>query len=259
MSELEVVTTVPQESQIAEAIATAETIPQEQAPVAEPRKIKVKYLHEDKEVTDEEAVPLIQKGMDYDRVKTQADQLQEDRKFIEGLAKEYGMDAATLKAELSKAARATKAQELIDKGIPDDVVDEILENRKYREEQKARETQAQADTRRQNDAAAFLKEYPDVKPTDIPQSVWKDVEEGIPLIHAYAKHENSILRAQVQKTSMLAAVQTQNFENSNAAPGSINGTASAPDYYSPERVEKMSDRQVADNWTKIQASMKKWK
>jgi hypothetical protein len=39
----------------------------------EPRRIKVKYLKEEKELTEEEAVPYIQKGMNYDYVKAKAD------------------------------------------------------------------------------------------------------------------------------------------------------------------------------------------
>jgi hypothetical protein len=262
MSEME--TTVPQESQQAEVAAAiveaSTTTPTEQAPQAqEPRKLKVKYLHEDKEVTEDEAVPLIQKGMDYDRVKAQSEALMEDRKYIEDLAKEYGMDPKTLKTELAKAAKATKMQELTAKGIPDDVAEEIIESRKFREEQKARETQVQATERQNREAAEFLREYPDVKATDIPQNVWNDVNNGIPLVHAYARHENSLLKAQMNKASAAAAVQSKSAENASAAPGAIGGSAPSPDYYSPERVEMMSDRQIADNWTKIQASMKNWK
>ena len=263
MSEVE--TTVPQESQQAE-VATAineasTTTPTEQAaPQAqEPRKLKVKYLHEDKEVTEDEAVPLIQKGMDYDRVKAQSESLMEDRKYIEDLAKEYGMDPKTLKTELAKAAKATKLQELTAKGIPDDVAEEILESRKFREEQKARETQTQATERQNREAAEFLREYPGVKASDIPKNVWDDVNNGIPLVHAYARHENAMLKAQMQKAGAVAEVKAASASNAAAAPGAIGGSVSSPDYYSPERIETMSDRQVAENWPKIQASMKHWK
>jgi hypothetical protein len=262
MPELE--TTVPQESQqtgLQEAIENAETTPQEAAaPVTEQRKLKVKYLHEDKEVTEDEAVPLIQKGMDYDRVKAQSESLMQDRKYIEDLAKEYGMDPATLKTELAKAAKATKLQELTAKGIPDDMAEEILESRKFREQQKEKETQAQAAERQNREAAEFLKEYPSVKATDIPPSVWTDVNNGIPLIHAYAKHENSMLRAQVQKASAVDAIKEQSASNATAAPGSISGAS--PDssgYYTSDAVENMTQRQIADNYEKIVKSMNHWK
>ena len=260
------VTTVPQESQVAEvvdAIASAETTPQsgEQAtPTPEPRKLKVKHLHEEREVTEDEAIPLIQKGMDYDRVKTQSEQLMEDRKFIEGLAKEYGMDPATLKTELAKAAKATKLQELTAKGVPEDMAEEVIAARQYREELKARETQAQAEARRKEEAAAFLKEYPDVKPTDIPPSVWMDVENGVPLVHAYAKYENASLRAQMQKFAAVGAVAQQSAANAAAAPGAIGGAPAVEnDFISQEAFLKMSDRESAANWDKIQKSMKHWK
>lgn len=270
------VTTVPQESheaEIAAAIAEADTNPQmgdeqagiegeaaQETPKPEPRKLKVKHLHEEKEITEDEAIPLIQKGMDYDRVKTQSEQLMEDRKFIEGLAKEYGMDAATLKSELAKAARASKMQELTEKGVPVDVAEEVIEARKYREELKARETQAQAEARRRQEASDFLKEYPDVKPTDIPASVWQEVEAGIPLIHAYARHDATSLRAQLQKYATVGAVAQKSASNAAAAPGGISGApAVESDYISPEAFERMTQREAMQNWDKIQKSMKKWK
>ena len=258
-------TTVPQESQQAEvtaAIVEASTTTQlEQAtpPAQEQRKLKVKYLHEDKEVTEDEAVPLIQKGMDYDRVKAQSESLMEDRKYIEDLAREYGMDPKTLKEELAKAAKATKMQELTSKGIPDDVAEELIESRKFREEQKIKETQVQATERQTREAAEFLKEYPDVRATDIPQSVWTDVNNGIPLVHAYARHENSVLKAQMQKVSAVAAVQSKNAENASVAPGAIGGSAPSPDYISQEAFMLMSDKDIAKNWDKVSASRKRWK
>jgi hypothetical protein len=150
-------------------------------------------------------------------------------------------------------------QELTAKGIPDDVAEELIESRKLREEQKARETQAQATERQNREAAEFLKEYPDVRATDIPQNVWNDVNNGIPLVHAYARHENSMLRAQMNKASAAAAVQSKSAENASAAPGAIGGSAPSPDYVSQEAFMLMSDKDIAKNWDKISASRKRWK
>ena len=46
--------------------------------------------------------------------------------------------------------------------------------------------------------AAFLQEYPDVRPSDIPQAVWQLAAQEGSLLSAYRKYENTLLRAELE-------------------------------------------------------------
>ncbi len=61
-----------------------------------------------------------------------------------------------------------------------------------------REHAADAPTASMNGVyAAFIAEYPDVAPADIPPEVWQDAQAEGSLVAAYRKHEIAQLRAQL--------------------------------------------------------------
>ncbi len=110
---------------------------------------------------------------------------------------------------------------------------------------------------RQNETTEAMREleefhrlFPDISVRQIPDEVWKQVEEGLPLRAAYALYE---------KESRLAVYRAEavNKRNAAQAAGKIGGGASV-DYFSPDEVRAMSQRQVRDNYTTIRESMKKW-
>jgi len=211
-------------------------------------------------LTEDEARPYIQKGMDYDRVKAQAEELRDYKDFVERTAKKYGMPVDQFRQEMEAAAEQTKIQALTDKGVPEDIAKEIVENREFREEVKAKETAAQAEARKQKEAAEFVKEYPGIKGEDIPQSVWKDVEQGIPLLYAYAKHDAATKSVKMAELEKRASVAAKNEESAASTPGSITGTvAGGQDFFSEEAVSAMSRDDVVKNYDKIMASRKHWK
>lgn len=238
---------------------TPETVPTT-APIPEPRKLKVKVLHEEKELTEEEAIPYIQKGMDYDRVKGQFEGANVEKQFVEKLAKKYGMPVAQFKAEMETAAESMRLGELTSKGIPEEFAKEMLENREFRNqatEEKAAKTE---ETRRNSESASFLKKFPNVTAEQIPSSVWVDVASGIPLAKAYAAHERDILADKFTAMEKQKAIEATNAETAAASPGSTSGgSPNAPDYYTEERVNNMTTREIADNYDKIMSSRKHWK
>lgn len=256
-------TSAPQDSP-AQAVEQTQAPTMEQNAPAEPQapaptKVKVKHLHEEKELTIDEAVPYIQKGMDYDRVKSQYEEAAEDRKFVERLAKKYGMDAKTLKSELEAAAEQQRVQEFTSKGVPEDIAKEIVEAREFREQIREKETRAQSEARKAKEAADFLEAYPGVDPNSIPPDVWKDVNAGIPLVNAYAIHDNASLRARLAEMEKRLGVEAKNQESAAASTGSMSGAApSVPGYISEEALQRMSSQEIAKNWDKVEASMKHW-
>jgi len=64
------------------------------------------------------------------------------------------------------------------------------------------------------DMERFLRAYPEVKAECIPKSVWTQVAQGIPLVSAYAMHENQQLKIQL-------AAERQNRDNRERTPGGL--------------------------------------
>ena len=60
----------------------------------------------------------------------------------------------------------------------------------------------------------FLNTYPEVKAADIPRGVWEQVAKGVPLVSAYAMHENQQLKMQL-------AAERQDRLNRQRTPGAL--------------------------------------
>lgn len=80
--------------------------------------------------------------------------------------------------------------------------------------------QIQANARKR-DMTRFMKSFPGVKAEDIPQQVWVQVSQGVPMISAYAMHENAQLKAQL-------AAERQHRANLRRTPGGL-GSHSGPE------------------------------
>jgi hypothetical protein len=89
---------------------------------------------------------------------------------------------------------------------------DIAKEMKLLEEQEKAKKEA-AEKERNAMFTRFLEIYPDVKATDIPQSVWAEVKQTGNLVEAYARHENKQLRDKV-------AVLEQNAKNAARSTGS---------------------------------------
>jgi hypothetical protein len=223
----------------------AEQRPDEAKP-EEMRTLKVKYLGEEKELTEEEAVTLAQKGMDYDRQRQKAEtltqeldsmrsrlgQLAEYEAFLKELAEPQALTVEDLMLE-TRATVLAKQQ-----GI--DMETALARVKARQAERAAARAQAkpveadpvkEAEARRQRDVEAFLKEYGHVKPDEIPPEVWKKVGEGTPLVDAYRAHEVATIKAENQrlKAEMEAAAkrhkeeleaERRNWENAKRSTGS---------------------------------------
>ena len=96
----------------------------------------------------------------------------------------------------------------------------------------------------------FNRLFPDIAVRQVPESVWSRVKEGLPLSAAYALYE---------KESAAAAAHAEriNRRNASLSPGQA-GRNTSGEYFSPEEVRAMSQRQVHENYRKILDSMKQW-
>jgi hypothetical protein len=185
-----------------------------------PFRLKLKYNHEELEVDEARARELAQMGMNYPKLQEKLQALESDpsRSFVEELAHEFNMTVP----EYLEAVRAQKEQEhineLVQQGISEELAQEMLENRKFRQ-QFEQEKKAKAEEERKNaEYNDFFQYFRDANGRDfvpnqdeIPPTVWEAANQGVPLKFAYMMHENNQLRQQLQTLK-------QNESNAQKAP-----------------------------------------
>jgi hypothetical protein len=207
--------------------STEEAQEQTEAAKEEARKLKIKYNHQDLELGEDEAVPLIQKGMNYDKLQEQLNSLKSDPRlsFVEELANENNMTVEQYLNAVKESREQQRLNELIQQNIPEDVAKEILESRKFREQLASEKKAKEMESRRAAEFQDFINTFEGVKAEDIPKEVWQLNSQGVPLKYAYMQHEYSKLQNEVK-------VLKQNNENKKKAP--IGGVTA---YGSKETVE----------------------
>ena len=97
----------------------------------------------------------------------------------------------------------------------------------------------------------FHKLFPDTDVEDIPDEVWEKCPEGYGLCAFYALY---LYKSDNEKKS----AEVKNEENMTSAVPDIKAETEE-NYFSPEDVSQMSEKEVEKNYEKILESMKKWK
>jgi hypothetical protein len=108
-----------------------------------------------------------------------------------------------------------------DRDLPPEVIQELVESRRDREERQQEKAARDADAKVQSEYKDFLETFQSMNErqfTDkdtIPQEVWDAVNKGQPLKFAYLEHHNKELRNQLK-------IAKQNQANTKKAPvGSV--------------------------------------
>lgn len=185
--------------------------PTEPEPTVETPKIKVKYNHEEKEIDLEEAAVLAQKGMNYDKAVERAAQQARDA-YIAEQGHEWNGKKITTEAEYKQALMERDLIEKYkDQGLPDEVIQELVESRKFREQYQSQQQQNESKQKQESEYAEFVAIYPDVDPKSIKPETWDRVNAGTPLKYSYMEQERVELMAK-------AKVQEQNQINRQKAP-----------------------------------------
>lgn len=181
----------------------------------------VKYNHEEKELTQEEARNWAQKGMHYESLYDKLD-------FI---AAQSDISVNDLVERMVKSIETEKLEELRERyGDDEETINDLMSI--YREKQKKKydkvisdrksESEQQTESNNARIAAEFtaLKaEHPELTNfASLPDSVVKAVANGMSLEHAYLKHQDAERRK-------VAAAQENAQKASNASTGSMSGEA----------------------------------
>lgn len=189
----------------------------EEQKLLEMLKGKVKYDHGEVQISSiDDVVTNYQKGLNYDRIQDKVKSYEESKtmQYINEKAKELGFKTtddyieSVKQFEIKQKEEKKQAdiEEMLDRGIPDDIAKEIIETRelrehlkkqeeeisKYKEEQKSAE-------QKQQEQIEFLKAYPDIKAEDIPVEVFQSTKDGKSLLTAYIEHENKQLKTLLEQ------------------------------------------------------------
>lgn len=200
---------------------------------------ELKYMGESKKVNAEEIIPLAQKGLDYDRIRAERDNLKTKqaetaelemyREFLDEIAKGSNLDINALidqtKAKMIIAAKRASGEEISEA----DALKEAKSQRetkmkaksapadKTEEEKKVEEEQAQQ-SKRQESFKRFIEDYPEVKAESIPKEVWADYTAGKgDLSDLYTRYENKRLKEELE-------TERKNKKNKDRSTGSRKST-----------------------------------
>lgn len=193
---------------------------EEQQLTPEQLRFKVKYNHEEQELGYDDAIPLIQKGMNYDKVQEQLRELESDPRlsFVEELAREQNMDVNEFLEAVRESREQQQLDQLVQQNIPEEYAREMLENRKFREQQKAEQQQKAQEEQKNAEFGDFFETFKQANDRDfdpskdqIPQEVWDAHAQGTPLKFAYMEHHNKELKMQLKTLK-------QNETNARRAP-----------------------------------------
>jgi len=189
----------------------------------------IKHMGETRTMTAEQITPeLLQKGLDYDRLRGKYDEAKPVMEMFSDLARKAGMSvndfAKSIRAETKKAqgmseAEARRTIELEDR--------EAALAAAQQRAQEAANARAQESARVRADIAEFARAFPDVykqaggdPKTVIPQSVWADVDKGMSLVAAYGRYIAANAAAQIEAANKRADTTAKNAANAARSTGS---------------------------------------
>ena len=188
----------------------------------------LKHLDETREVSRDEVIALAQKGMDYDRKTGKLnDKIAEYEDFLNELTKDSGLNIPQFMDSV-RARMYVEAEKKAGRTVSEAEALLRIQQSRAEKQQKAEEAtrlaeQQQKETEKkqaENAVARFMAAYPDVKPTDIPQSVWIESRKTGDLLSAYVRHENTTLKKRLE------ALETNN-KNAQRSTGSRKSAGSA--------------------------------
>lgn len=205
------------ESTVGEVDTKQDNSVNEEQKLLEMLKGKVKYDHGEVQISSiDDVVTNYQKGLNYDRIQDKVKSYEESKtmQYINEKAKELGFKTADdyiesvkqFEIKQKEEKKQADIEEMLERGIPDDIAKEIIETRELREHLKQQEAEMQkykdeqkSAELKQQEQIEFLKAYPDIKVEDIPAEVFQSTKDGKSLLTAYIEHENKQLKTLLEQ------------------------------------------------------------
>jgi hypothetical protein len=237
---------------------------EESIPATTEAKLKIKYNHEEKEITLDEARELAQKGLNYEKGMTKAEQKAKDALIAEMYAESHGITTYEQYQEALKEQAAIQRYE--DKGIPEDTARELMAQEKS---QKAKDKDISdfLETFRKENGKDF-----DTVNDKIPKEVEEEIAKGSSITKAYkdyvkeqkiAEKEAEIqkYKAELEELKKGTKAKEVNKENAETATGSVTGNGTGEEVeitYDSYQKNKHDPKWLSKNYTKIVESRKQW-
>jgi hypothetical protein len=215
----------------------------------------------EKTFTQAELDSIIQKRIERERESTTKKASQEARDaYIAEQDWSWNGKKITTEADYKQAKQEEQLwAQYNNRELPEDVIQELVEGKKFREKFAESENEKAERERVNADFQAFVETFPDAKNEDIPQAVWDEVNKGKSLVDAYTKYENQTLKQKLAEVEQAKQIEQQNQENAASSTGSLTGKAGEkPAFFTPDQVKAMSQTDVDKNWNAIMESQKKW-
>lgn len=198
---------------------------------ARPQTWELRHMGEVRKANEAEMVALAQKGMDYDRIRSQYDEFKPVMEMVNHFANQQGLNTkdyiSMLRAQAKQAeglseADARRSVELEDREA---VVAAAEAERQAQQDamEQAQRAEAEAASRRQADIQEFQQTFPDAAkdPNSIPPQVWADVRNGSSLVAAYARYAVQQARQDAADAKRETASVQQNQRNAERSTGSM--------------------------------------
>ena len=206
-----------------------ETAPQQQEQTAPAKTWQIKHMGETRSFGVEDITPeLLQKGMDYDRIRGKYDEAKPVVEMFSEFARRAGMSLADYAKHIrTQAKQAGGMSEAEAKRTVELEEREAAVAAKEAQRQEATDAKTARAARIRADLTEFEKAFPDVfkqaksDPKAIPESVWKDVQGGLSLTAAYARYTVNAANAAAQEAQQKAAAAAQTQKNAARSTGSM--------------------------------------
>lgn len=193
------------------------------------------YMGERRTMTAKEVTPeLLQKGLDYDRVRGRYDEAKPVMDMFAQFAKQSGMSVSEyvtyIRTETKKNEGKSEEEARREVALEDREAAMAAKEQVAKEENDAR---AQNEAKIQADLREFAKAFPDVyekakgDPKAIPDEVWADVNSGkLSLTAAYSRYAVARAKAEAEAAAKTAATAKQNEANASRSTGSMKSAGS---------------------------------
>ena len=198
---------------------------------ARPQTWELRHMGEVRQANEAEMVALAQKGMDYDRIRSQYDEFKPVMEMVNRFANQQGLNTkdyiSMLRAQAKQAeglseADARRSVELEDREAVVAAAEAERQAQQGATEQ-AQRAEAEAASRRQADIQEFQQTFPEAAkdPNSIPPQVWADVRNGSSLVAAYARYAVQQARQDAADAKRETASVQQNQRNAERSTGSM--------------------------------------
>ena len=229
----------PEDKPVEEPIE--EEVPEEETKAEPAPFLTIKYNKESRNLSQEEAVELAQKGMNYDRIHEQYESLKQYEglnRELESLAQANGMSVNDYIANLKEVQSAFELNREIEslketyQDADESLLNELAQSRlNQRREGNIKEAQSKAESEKsslreevERQVNKFEERYPDVAPDKLDQEVYDLMKRGYTLLEAYEVVQGEKRKAEERVREQAALSAKQNEENKKKSLGNLNNT-----------------------------------